>query len=141
MLAGAVNETVGATFVAGAFTLIVTVAEVVTAPELSVAFAVRVYVPVAIPVHVNVYGAAVLVEPAYNAEPLKNSTFVMVPSESAALAVSVTEAGAVYVTLFAGAVKETVGATFVCVGTFTLTETAEEVVAAPALSVAFAVRI
>jgi len=131
----------GFTTVAG-FTVTVTGADVVTAPALSVALAVSVYVPAATLVHVNAYGAVVFVEPVNRDEPLKNSTLETVPSESAAFAESVMDAGAVYVALFDGAVNETVGATFAGgVTVVTETVTGADVVTAPALSVAFAVSV
>ncbi|MFN7220891.1 MAG: hypothetical protein ACK5UX_09660 [Burkholderiales bacterium] len=69
-------------------------------------------------------------------EPLKNSTFVIEPSESDALAARFIVAGAAKEALFAGAVMETVGGTF---GADTTTLIAAEVVEPPELSVAFAV--
>ena len=67
--------------------------------------------------------------------PLKNWIFVMLPSESAAEAVKVMVAGAAKTWLFVGAVMLTVG------NALTVIETADDVVVAPALSNAFAVKL
>ena len=61
----------------------------------------------------------------------------MVPSESDAVAVSVTLAGAYRVAPESATVKDTIGAAF-CL---TLIETGSELAESPALSVAFAIRL
>ena len=70
--------------------------------------------------------------------PSKNSTFVTVPSGSAAVAVIVMFAGNVNVAPFVGLAMLTVGDRFAALTTIL---TAAEVVVAVALSVAFAVRL
>src|SRR6266567_3813988 len=127
LFAGAVMLTVGT-----ASTRIVTAAEVVLKPRLSVARAVSACVPAARLARVTLKGAAVAV-PA-SVEPSKKSTLATVPSASEALAVIVTFAGGRKTALLAGAVRLTAGA----VSTVTLT--AVEVVAMPLLSVAVAAR-
>ena len=71
--------------------------------------------------------------------PLKNSTFVTVPSLSVAFALMVIEAGARKVAPFAGEVMETVGG--VVSGGPTVTFTTALLVKAPWLSVARAVKV
>jgi hypothetical protein len=87
--------------------LIVTVAEVVRAPSLSVATAVSEYVPVATEDHVAVYGAAVS-EP-ISVVPEKKSTRAMVPSLSLAAAANGTFPPAVTIDPLAGDVNATIG--------------------------------
>ena len=72
-----------------------------------------------------------------NVAPLKNSTLLMVaPVAGVALALIVMLAGGVKVALFAGEVMDTVGGG----GGVTVTVIGAEIVAAPLLSVALAVR-
>jgi len=135
-LAGLVMLTVGGEL-GGPLTVIVTAADVVAAPALSVALAVSVYVPAARFAMLTLYGAVVSVPT--RLLPLKKSTFATVPSLSAAVAFTVTLAGAVKVAPLAGLVMLTVGGTFG--GPLTVIVTAVEVVIAPPLSVALAVRV
>src|SRR5688572_23367788 len=88
-------------------TVIFTGAEVVRAVRLSVAFAVSVKLPAGTSVHEKAYGDEVS-SPNF-VDPLKNSTFVTVPSLSAASAVMLIVAGARKLAPFAGAVIDTVG--------------------------------
>ncbi len=67
--------------------------------------------------------------------PRKNSTFEIVPSESAAVAARAMVEPGLKTALFAGAVRLTVG------GALTLMLTDFDVAVAPVLSVAFAVRL
>src|SRR4051794_26103385 len=92
-------------------TVIVAGALVVLAPNSSVARAVTAYVPAATPLQLKLYGAVVS-SPSF-VVPLKNSTFVTVPSGSDAVAARLTVAGAGDVALFAGCVSETGGAPWV----------------------------
>src|SRR6266568_3850349 len=82
---------------------------------------------------VTLKGAAVTVPT--SVVPSKNSTFATVPSASVALALTVTFAGGRKMALLAGAVMLTVG------GESTVITTGAEVVTAPLLSVARAVRL
>ena len=84
-------------------------------------------------VQLKLYGAEVSV--LSRVVPWKNSTLLIVPSESLAVALMVMLAGAVNTVLFVGLVMLTVGAAFV----LTLTVTIVEVVTALLLSVALAV--
>src|SRR6185369_5113568 len=97
------------TTIAGGITAMLTGAEVLAAPLSSVAMAVRMYVPVAAPVHVTCHGAAsaspTLVVPA------KNSTLATEPSESAAVAMRVMVSPWLNCALAPGEVIATVGAT------------------------------
>src|SRR6478735_6942039 len=79
-------------FVTTVFTLTVIAAEVVTAPVLSVALAVIVYVPAVTLFQLTLYG--VLVALPNDTEPLKYSTLLMLPSLSVAFAVKPIDAGA-----------------------------------------------
>jgi len=71
--------------------------------------------------------------------PWKNSTLVMEPSVSVAVAAMATLAGAVKDALFAGPIKLAEGA--ILGGTATVTMITLETLTAPELSVAFAVRL
>ncbi len=85
-------------------------------------------------VQLKLYGAKVSVKS--SVVPWKNSTLLMVPSESLAVASMVMLAGAVNTALFAGFEMLTVGSTLL----LTLIATALEVVTALLLSVALAVK-
>jgi len=87
-----------------------TAAEVVLAPWLSVAFAVSVCVPAARLTRATLYGATVAV-PA-SVPPSKKSTLATQPLLSEALAVTETLAGAVKLALLAGEVMLTAGGAF-----------------------------
>jgi hypothetical protein len=113
-----------------------TAADVVTAPALSVAFAVSEYVPAATPLQEYEYGLTKS-SPSF-VDPLKNSTLLTDPSESLAEALIVTEAGAVKLAPFEGEVMLTVGALLLL---FTVTVTVDDVVLALLLSVACAVML
>src|SRR5712692_10027645 len=102
LLAGPVIVTVG-----GTSTIILTAAEVVLAPRLSVARATSVCVPAATLTRVTPKGAAVAVPT--SVAPSKKSTFATVPSLSVAFAVTETLAGVAMTALFAGEVMPTVG--------------------------------
>src|SRR6266571_4153594 len=128
LLGGAVMLTPG-----GASTRMLTAAEVVLKPRLSVARAVSACVPAARLERVTLKGAAIAVPT--SAAPSKKSTFATVPSVSDALALTVTLAGAMKSALLAGAVMLTVG------GVSTVIVTGAEVVAIAFLSVAFAVSV
>src|SRR6266571_4929970 len=104
-----------------------------TAPWLSVALAVSWYCPAATLLQMTLFGAPFAVP--MSVAPWKNSTLAMLPSESAAAAVSVMVAPSVNTALLAGAVMLTVGAAL------TITLTAAEVVTTPLLSVARAVSV
>src|SRR5713226_2556362 len=110
-----------------------TAAEVVLNPRLSVARVVSVCTPAATLARVMPKGAAVAVPT--SVAPSKKSTLAMVPSASLAVAVTVIVAGAAKTTLFAGPVIVTVG------GVSTIILTAVEVVLAPWVSVALAVNV
>ena len=71
--------------------------------------------------------------------PAKKSTFVTGPSVSEAVALKAMLAGLVYIELLTGLVRPTVGGTLG--GELTVTLTPAEVVIAPELSVAMAVRL
>ena len=86
------------------------IAEVVLAPRLSVARAVRLRAPVPEGVQLTPYGALLSVPIAV--VPSRNCTELTVPSESAAFAVMVTGTPVVTVAPFVGAVIATVGGTF-----------------------------
>ena len=85
----------------------------------------------------KVYGLLVAVP--NSVVPLKNSTLVIVPSLSEAIAETVMFAGAVEVPLFAGAVRLTDGGTLA--NGMTVMLRAPERVAVPELSVALAVKL
>jgi hypothetical protein len=129
-LAGAARTTVG-----GAITEIVTGFEVAAAPVLSVAVAVKVYLPTARPVTASVYGAAVawprLVLPS------KNWTLAIVPLHAVASATSLTLPGAVTDEPLAGEVSVTPGGSWA----FTVTYTGYDVALTPNPSVATAVSL
>src|SRR6267154_1547703 len=97
------------TAVAGSLTATGTPAETVVAPALSVAFAVKEYVPAGTLAQAKVKG------PARSSPnlvvPWKNSTLVMVPSLSVAFALIVTVEPVVKPALLAGLVILTTGAT------------------------------
>jgi hypothetical protein len=107
--------------------------DVVTAPALSVARAVRTYVPAVEGDHETEYGAVVSVPTSES--PAKNSTRTTLPFASLADAVSVSVAGMVNVAPFAGLVSDTDGGEFADTTMFT----AVDVFVAPPLSVARAV--
>ena len=115
-------------------TTTLTIAEVVEAPRLSVAFAVSECVPAGTLVHGKLYGA-IASSPSLDV-PLKNSTLLIAPPTSAALALIVTVVPALTVALFAGAVMFTVGGLFPVLTTIRM---ALDVVTAFLSSVAFAV--
>ena len=73
-------------------------------------------------------------------DPWKNSTLVILPSVSAALAVILMLAGAVYTKPVTGEVMATVGGTATTTGALIKIFTAAEVVVAPVLSMARAVK-
>src|SRR6266516_505420 len=104
-----------------------------TAPWLSVALAVGWYCPAGTLLQMTLYGAAVAVP--MSVAPRKKSTLAMLPSESAAAAVSVILDPGVKYALLAGAVKLTVG------NALRIKVTGAEVVMAPLLSVARAVSV
>jgi len=85
-------------------------ADVVCAPVLSEATAVRLYVPAETPVHVKTNGPDVTVP--IGELLAKKSTFMTVPSESLAEAPILIVAGAVKVVPFEGEVIVTAGAVF-----------------------------
>src|SRR5688572_19682928 len=87
----------------------VTDAEVVIAPALSVATAVSTWLPTAKLAAIE-YGA--LLSPPREVEPSKNCTWVTEPSASLALAWMVRFAGAIKLALFGGLVIETEGGWF-----------------------------
>jgi hypothetical protein len=120
-----------------AFTVTVAGDDVVASPMLSVAFAVIEYVPGGTADQLNVNGGLVTVW--INVDPLKNSTLLIVPSGSEAVAASAIVAGAEKTAPLPGAVKETAGGWFA--GPVTVTVTGAEVVTAPSLSVATAVSV
>src|SRR6266404_1196999 len=115
----------------GACARIVTGAEVTAAPDPSVALAVRMVAPLTSSFHVVEYGAAVA-SPIF-AGPAKNSTLAIPSSGSLAAAVIGTLAPTVMSKPSAGVMIVIVG------GALTRIWIAEEVVAAPVLSVATAV--
>jgi hypothetical protein len=110
--------------------------DVVLAPELSVDRAVRTYVPAVGGDHVIDHGDVVSVP--MRDVPAKNSTLTTLPSASVADAVSVTFVGMLNVEPFAGPVSVAEGGMFAA--PFTTMLTAVEVLVAPPLSVARAVR-
>src|SRR5712692_725419 len=130
LLAGPVIVTVG-----GVSTIILTAAEVVLAPRLSVAIAVSVCAPAARLARATPKGAAVAVPT--SVAPSKKSTLATLPSASPAVAVTVMLAGAMKTALLAGPVIVTVGG----VSTIMIILTAAEVVLNPTLSVAIAVSV
>lgn len=105
--AGLVNNAEGGEFDAPA-TTILTAVEVFVAPPLSVARAVSEYEPVATLDHVIAYGLVVSVPRRVPFE--KNSTFLIEPPESVAVAARLMLAPAVNVAPFAGLVRDTCGA-------------------------------
>src|SRR2546422_527713 len=112
-------------------TVTFTAADVAVAPRLSVATAVREYVPAGALLHEKLKGAVVS-SPSLVA-PWKNSTLATLPS-SVAVAEIGNCAGAVKVAPLAGLVMLTAG------GLLTVMFTAADVVVKPRLSVALAVR-
>jgi hypothetical protein len=119
---------------AGDCTVVVTGAEFVAAPPLSIATAVSVYVPAATPRHTIEYGALEAVP--ISDVPAKKSTLTIVPSLSAASAARTMSAGAVAVAPDAGDFSDTVGA---ALGGVTVSATALDEAVALLSSVATAV--
>jgi hypothetical protein len=105
LLAGPVNDMAGGVF--ELLTVTVIGADVVVAPLSSVAFAVNVYVPAATLFHTKLCGPE-RSSPSF-VVPLKNSTLLTDPSESAAFALMVIAFPATNVALFAGLEIETDG--------------------------------
>jgi len=133
LLAGLVILTTGTTL--GLLTVMAIAAEVVTALRLSVAFAVKEYIPAGTLAQAKVKG---LVRSSPNlVVPWKNSTLAIVPSLSVAFALMVTVDPVVKLALLTGVVKLIAGATLALV---TIMATAVDVVTALRLSVAFAVK-
>ena len=122
---------------ANGLTVMLIALEVVTAPALSVALAVSVKFPAATLFHVKLYGDVVSVP--NSVLPLNNSTLLMVPSLSVAVASMAIFAGAVKVAPLAGLVMLTVGDRLA--DGLTVMLIGLEVVAAPELSVALAVSV
>src|SRR6187401_2038029 len=91
----------------GAVTTTETAADVAESPRLSVATAVREYVPATTPVHVKVNG--LVVELPICAPFAKNATLETDPSASSAFAAIAIDAGSVKLVPAAGAVIDTVG--------------------------------
>src|SRR2546426_1019390 len=118
-------------------TVTFTAADVAGAPRLSVATAVREYVPAGALLHEKPSGA-VVASPSL-VPPWKNSTLATLPSTSVAVAEIGMFAGAVNVAPLAGLVMLTAGGLFDRPG-LTVMLTAADVVVAPRLSVALAVR-
>src|SRR5437773_2310052 len=118
-------------YAGGVVTVKTTVVET-TAPWLSVAVAVSWYCPAGTLLQMTLYGAPFAVP--MSVAPRRKSTLAMLPSESAAAAVSVILDPGVKYALLAGAVKLTVGTTLRITFTAAL-------VTAPLLSVARAVSV
>lgn len=134
LFAGAVMLTVGGALLP---TVTLTAADVVTADWLSVALAVKLWVPAVALASVAVYGDVVSAAP-IGVVPSKNCTFATEPgAASLAVAVIAMFAPTAKVAPFAGVVMLTVGGALFA----TVTVTAAEVVVAPWLSVALAVKL
>ncbi len=116
-----------------AFTVIVTPADIVAAPLLSVAFAVRMYVPVTTLDHTHRYGAAIAT-PRF-VGPLKNSTLAIVPSMSEAVASIAMLVGVVNAAPFVGLIIATLGASFTAVTVIETVAGAESTVPSLTLNV------
>ena len=107
--------------------------DVVVAPPLSVAFAVRTYDPAAALLHAKVYGE--LVSSPNFVEPWKNSTLVTVPFGSDEVALMLMVEPVLKLAPFVGEVIATTGGAFP-----TVMLTTEDVADEPSLSVALAVK-
>src|SRR5687768_12307180 len=132
LFAGVVMLTSGGTL--ELLTSMETPPDVFTAAWLSVAFAVRMYVPAGTLLHTNVWGL-VRSSPSF-VVPVKNSTLLTVPSLSVAFALMVTVFPVVKVALLTGLVMLTEGAAFAAL---TVMVTAADVLMPALLSIALAV--
>ena len=142
LLAGAVMDTVGGVVAVGLLTVTVILLEVVTLPLVSVATAVRVWMPLLAVVvsQVRLYGLEVTRLP--NIDPSSsNSTLAIVVPGALALALADTlKLEPETVEPLVGAVIDTVGGV-VAVGLLTVTVMPLEVVTLPLVSVAIALRV